>query len=115
MAQSLHRPNRYRPIANGFRIGRCGAAWLGRCGAAWLGRRYGKGRLDCAPPRLGSRASRHWGDWVPIPDLVRFIAVDEQELTAVIRDHAEFFRLYRGRQPPWYVMVVPLACERSRR
>ena len=41
-----------------------------------------------------------------IPDLARFIAADEQELTAIIRDHAEFFRLYRGGQPPWYVMVA---------
>ena len=57
----------------------------------------------------GAELPRHWGDWVPIPDLVRFIAVDEQELVAILRDHAEFFRLYRGRQPPWYVMVVPLA------
>ena len=49
---------------------------------------------------------RHWGDWVQIPDLARFIAADEQELTAIIRDHTEFFRLYRGGQPPWYVAVA---------
>ena len=66
---------------------------------------------------------RHWGDWAQIRDLARLIEfVTELELLDIIRHHAESFRLYRGqncscdsRQPPWYVMAMPLACEKSQR
>ena len=108
-------PNRYRPIDHGgCQFYRCATrlSW-GAAKAAWTALRNA----------TEAELPRHWGDWAQIRDLARLIEfVTELELLDIIRHHAESFRLYRGqncscdsRQPPWYVMSMPLACEKSQR
>ena len=69
--------------------------------AAWTALRHA---TEAELPRYEDDRSR-------IPDLARLIAVDENELLVILRNHSELFYLCTGGERPWHVNVVPLACE----